>query len=135
MEGMDIIYNAHDGQNNVPLGDQSAGKTGTLKGSPKGRMVDSKRIELSTSALRTRRSRAFARKWHIDRMSINLVIRVCMAFFYHKKDRRKFAVSHCLLYNYKYRYFYFCIANLSPAKLPTYTRVANQAAAQLHNAH
>ena len=39
-EGMEIIYNAHDGQNNVPLGEQRAGIASSLEGSPKGRMVE-----------------------------------------------------------------------------------------------
>ena len=56
-DGMEIIYNAHDGYVNIPLGEP--------QGSPKGRLVDSKRIELSTSALRTRRSCKVVRKWQI----------------------------------------------------------------------
>ena len=45
---MTIYCNAHDGNISIPLGEHES--------SSKGRLVDSKRIELSTSALRTQRS-------------------------------------------------------------------------------
>jgi hypothetical protein len=39
-DGMEIIYNAHDGQNNVPLTTKEPANTGSPKGSPKGRLVE-----------------------------------------------------------------------------------------------